>query len=245
MKIVAVGIDTYRFPVPPLGGAERDARAFAAFARRRWRAAQPEIRQLIGRAATKAAALGVIDDFGLRCGRGERILIYWSGHGGQMMRADNEPDGISECLVAHDSGAGAGFLMDWELGARLDLLVMRGALPLVIVDACHSGGMGAGKSAASISGHTGKGIGLVAGIDTPVITYGRNCPYLAACQPNETAYEIGTGFSRRGAFTGALLPAWGALPVTDAGTTWGQLMASLAISRPQTPMLVGADGVVW
>ena len=75
---------------------------------------------------------------------GDRVLIYFSGHGGQVPDDDSdEADGLDEVLVFHDArivdGKVRGVLRDDELGNLVD------AIPnddvLVLIDTDHSAGL--------------------------------------------------------------------------------------------------------
>ena len=74
-------------------------------------------------------------------GPGDRVFIYYSGHGTQVADQDNdEPgDGMDEALVMIDFGSDnpAGVLTDDEISALLADLA--GRKVTMVVDACHSG----------------------------------------------------------------------------------------------------------
>lgn len=82
---------------------------------------------------------------------GDRVVIYYSGHGGQVPDLDgDEEDGLDETLVSVDGHAdredGHNHYTDDEFGALLAQLADRDVT--VIIDACHSGTIARGENAA-------------------------------------------------------------------------------------------------
>lgn len=114
----------------------RDAAEYLGFAARNIRTLQDEN-------ATLAAFRSELQ----RLGRatyvdGDRVLIYFSGHGAQVPDdGGDETDGRDEILVLHDTRPADGglrtFLRDDEFGALLGAI--KAANVLVLVDSCHSG----------------------------------------------------------------------------------------------------------
>lgn len=114
----------------------RDAAEYLGFAARNIRTLQDED-------ATLAAFRRELQRIGkAEYGDGDRVLIYFSGHGAQVPDdGGDEADGKDEVLVLHDTRPGSSglssFLRDDEFGALL--AGVKAANVLVLVDSCHSG----------------------------------------------------------------------------------------------------------
>ena len=114
----------------------RDAAEYLGFA-------AGNIRTLQDEGATLAAFRRELQRLGAaKYGDGDRVLIYFSGHGAQVPDdGSDETDGRDEILVLHDTRPGDGglrsFLRDDEFGSRL--AGIKAANVLVLVDSCHSG----------------------------------------------------------------------------------------------------------
>ena len=114
----------------------RDAAEYLGFAAR-------NIRTLQDGDATLAAFRRELQRLGkAEYGDGDRVLIYFSGHGAQVPDdGGDEADGQDEILVMHDTRPGSSgltsFLRDDEFGALL--AGIEAANVLVLVDSCHSG----------------------------------------------------------------------------------------------------------
>ena len=102
------------------------------------------IRTLQHEGATLAAFRRELQRLGAATyGDGDRVVIYFSGHGAQVSDDGNdEADGQDEVLVLHDTRPGGNsglrnFLRDDEFGALL--AGVKATNVLVLVDSCHSG----------------------------------------------------------------------------------------------------------
>lgn len=96
---------------------------------------------LVDSQATKAAERAAISNLASRAVSGDTVLIYHSSHGGNK----SNPYGLDVYLCDYDAR-----YSDAELAA--DLLAFRGGVKLVmVVDACHSGGLFKSSSSASAS----------------------------------------------------------------------------------------------
>ena len=157
---------------------------------------------------------------------GELVYIHYSGHGGRAttiypdLKGDGQND---EGIVPMDIGDREGrYLRDVEITTLLKRMTDKGLLVTVILDSCHSGGATRGdaeirsselgtdttpRSAESLVAEreelannwrmlTEKTEARVAGLPT------REYVLLAACRPNEYAYEYAVeGQDRHGALT--------------------------------------------
>ncbi|GAW40277.1 Caspase domain protein [Brevundimonas sp. SH203] len=85
----------------------------------------------------------------------DRVLIYFSGHGGQRPAApgSQEPDGLEEVWLASDATLNAqgqpdgGFIADHEIAAAVARLRARGVDVWLVVDACYAAGVTRGREA--------------------------------------------------------------------------------------------------
>ena len=76
------------------------------------------------------------------CKEGDLCLFNYSGHGASLPNrtSHGEIDGVDECLVPYDFDWSAPhMLLDDDLGMIADKIAAKGAIPIFIIDACHSG----------------------------------------------------------------------------------------------------------
>ena len=101
------------------------------------------IRTIQDRSATLAGIERAIEDWLINGVSGsDRVLIYFSGHGGQIPDRDgDETDGADEVLVPHDVKPSGGSLANVLVDDRFNEII--GRIPageiIVFVDSCHSG----------------------------------------------------------------------------------------------------------
>lgn len=132
-----IGIGEYLAPeVPTLKGVRHDmvsARRMASAM------AIPEanIRMLRDREATGERIRSEIEGLYSRMADGDRLFIYYSGHGTRWHDAKTQQNGCTEGLMASDGLV----LTNAELGQRLTPLARRADKMLVFYDACFSGGI--------------------------------------------------------------------------------------------------------
>jgi caspase domain-containing protein len=158
---------------------------------------------------------------------GDQIYIHYSGHGARVHTCYPElkgPDGFDEALVPVDIGySESAYLRDVEVAHFLKNLIDRGLGVTAVLDACHSGWT-------NISLRTGW---------LPDV---KGCVLLAACAPDEFAYECKfEEQGQSGALTHWLLDAlyqrWPGMTYEDLfqrvlARVHGQFLL-------QTPMLLG------
>jgi hypothetical protein len=202
---------------------------------------------------------------------GSQVYIHYSGHGGRARtvypQLKGGPQGIDEGLVPVDIGQTNGqYLRDIELGKLLKDLVNKGLIVTVVLDSCHSGGATRGEAAVrglDTIDDTPRPVSNLAGTPeelaenwgglTSANTRGLNSGWLpesrdyvllAACRPNEFAYEYAFDAEtkqRRGALTYWLLDS---LQQQTSGLTYKDLHDRLngkirTQFAQQTPMLMG------
>jgi Caspase domain/Domain of unknown function (DUF4384) len=132
-----IGISEYSDPaIPTLKGIKHDM----ASARRMATAmAVPEanIRMLRDAEATAEGIRNAISALHSRVAEGDRVFVYYSGHGTRWLDTSLKQDGCVEGLMASDGKV----LTNIELGQRLAPLAQRADKMLVFYDACFSGGV--------------------------------------------------------------------------------------------------------
>ena len=134
---LVIGIGEYLDPsVPTLRGIPHDM----VSARRMAQAmAIPEanIRMLRDHEATADRIRQEISALDARTADGDRVFVYYSGHGTRWYDEALQQDGCTEGLMASDGKV----LTNVELGQRLAPLAQRADKMLVFYDACFSGGV--------------------------------------------------------------------------------------------------------
>lgn len=161
---------------------------------------------------------------------GEQVYIHYSGHGGRattvyptLKRGSGEQN--DEGIVPMDIGdtEEGRYLRDVEMTTLLKNMTDKGLIVTVILDSCHSGGATRGDAEIRSSGQTDilkrTGESLVAtreelernwleetrhqGIGVAGLPQARKYVLLAACRPNEYAYEysVNGGTDKYGALT--------------------------------------------
>jgi len=198
---------------------------------------------------------------------GEQVYIYYSGHGGrartiypELKGADQEDEGI----VPSDIGAGGRYLLDVELAMLLKRMADKELIVTLIMDSCHSGGVTRGDGAIRSGGETDKTPPNQESLVAPLEELSKNWKtltqqvdgdigwvppiknylLLAACRPNELAYEYAfDGKERHGALTYWLIQT---LATSSTALSFSKLYdrvcAQIQSKFPQQlPMLVG-DG---
>ncbi len=202
---------------------------------------------------------------------GSQVYIHYSGHGGRARtiypKLKGGPQGIDEGLVPVDIGQTNGqYLRDIELGKLLKDLVNKGLIVTVVLDSCHSGGATRGEAAVRgldtiddtprpMSNLAGTPEELAEnwrglknentrGLNSGWLPESRDYVLLAACRPNEFAYEYAFDSEtkqRSGALTYWLLDS---LRQQTSGLTYKDLHDRLngkirTQFAQQTPMLMG------
>ena len=198
---------------------------------------------------------------------GEQVYVYYSGHGGQATTIYPEVKGADqydEGIVPMDIGDGGRYLLDLELVTLLKRMTDKELIVTLIMDSCHSGGETRGDAAIRSGGGTDtkppdkKSLvaedeelianwkALTEGRDGEIawVPPAKNYLLLAACRPNEYAYEYAfDGKERHGALTYWLIQT---LATSSKGLSFRKLYdrvcAQIQSKFPQQlPMLIG-DG---
>jgi hypothetical protein len=197
--------------------------------------------------------------------KGDRVFIYYSGHGTQCIVADSDRRRFSrEAVLPKDKKRGAEYrlLFDWELNALIARIAARTSAVTVVLDCCSSAGatrgfiddgssndrfwptpdvyqLGSGESlpTAPIRG-VAAGLGAL-----------QRCQVIAACRDDERAREsVGDGALAHGELTRALVTQLMAVPTTELpdlrwGRIWRAVEAAVRQANPrQSPWLSGSFG---
>lgn len=184
----------------------------------------------------------------------DRVFIYFSGHGTQLVLEDAEGRRFPrEALLPKDKvhGLETRFLADWELNAAIGRIGARCLSATVVLDCCSSAGatrslsfdtgtvrfwptttvQRSPRAAADVTA-TARGVadGLLARVD--------NCQVIAACQADEKAKEAELDGRMMGHLSRSL---WERLQLVDAddlaalrwGEIWRQVEAAVLARNPQ------------
>ncbi len=142
-RALLIGINAYQF-LNPLNAAVNDVRLMESVARRVWGFRDAQIEVLTDAQATAANIRDALLEWIVLGTRpGDRVLIYYSGHGVCVPDLDgDEADGRDEALAAYDASAAGSLqfqnvITDDELRGVLDRLEGRDVM--VIADSCFSG----------------------------------------------------------------------------------------------------------
>lgn len=160
-RALLVGIDRYPRlgPLEQLRGARRDAEEMADLLRARFGFAPRDLQLLRDEEATRDATLRALDALVDDAGPGDLVVVFWSGHGSQLVEepgecdggAHLEPDGLHETLVPFDGhrhppyhgrekeGDEIRDVLDAEIRLRIHRLHEMGAFASLIFDTCHAG----------------------------------------------------------------------------------------------------------
>ena len=112
---------------------------------------------------TYAAVTAALADLGERARRGDRVFLFFAGHGTQQPdgRDQDEPDGFDEVFLCSDVGKAKrvrgrqvieNALTDDELYATIEKLLAVGVQVALLSDCCHSATLGRGAGASRTRG---------------------------------------------------------------------------------------------
>lgn len=145
-------IGEYQGDIPQLKGVRFDIATAHEIARRMGVPAQ-NVQALKDAELTLDGMRRALDALEARLGGSDQIFIYYSGHGGRQLV--KEQDGSERCAESLISVDGQGFT-DAELEARLQRLSRKAQKTIVLLDACHSGGVTTRKASKAQALYTAK-----------------------------------------------------------------------------------------
>lgn len=122
--------------VPALAGVPHDMGSALAIARH-LQVPTDNITMLRDKAATRDNVQQALADLARRVQPGDRVFVYWSGHGSRYF--DAAEGGCVETLVPHDLKD----ISNRQFAQWLQPLAGKAEKLMVVYDACHSGGLGA------------------------------------------------------------------------------------------------------
>lgn len=128
-------IGNYQAGIPKLEGVQHDVASARSIAHLLG-VKDENIRSLQDRELTLEGMHHAFDELDRRVAYGDKVFIYYSGHGGRQYVREPE-ERCAESLIAVN---GSGFI-DAELDARLQKLSGRAQKVIAMIDSCHSGGV--------------------------------------------------------------------------------------------------------
>ncbi len=190
---VVVGISDYQDPeIPDLRFADRDALAFSNFLRNSAGGSldNKHLKVLINEQATAAQFAVALDWLLESAHEGDRVIIYFSGHGDLEKKTLSQP-GFLLCwdAPAHVYMAGGTFALPMLEEVISTLSIQNKAKTLVITDACHSG---------ALAGHS---IGGPQATSAALARQFANETKILSCQPTEFSLEGEQWGGGRGVFS--------------------------------------------
>lgn len=130
-------IGAYQKGIPPLGGVKYDVETATQIARKMG-VMESNIRVYRDDELTMEGMKKAFDDLEKRVQPDDQVFIYYSGHGGRQLVKD--PERGERCAEAFVTVDGDGFV-DSEVETRLKRLGEKAQKLIVLIDACHSGGI--------------------------------------------------------------------------------------------------------
>jgi len=241
-----------------LGGPSNDVTMFSELLRDRFGFSRQHVVELVDANATRAGIIDALDWISAETQVGDRILFYFSGHGSQVVPDKSKPGYLLTTLVPYDSGREEGQNFDiseTELNRYLNKM-SRDRRLVVVLDTCHSGGMGENQNALpalhpvadSLPALPTRGIGLSIPAellgDRPgaQVSLLGNYTLLAACPKNEKAFEFTSSDGRcHGTFSYFLAAALAkAGPAFSYGQVFSEVSSEVKRVNPfQNPQIDG------
>ncbi|HYN22637.1 MAG TPA: caspase family protein [Thermoanaerobaculia bacterium] len=144
---LVIGIDQYPLfpPQSQLDGCVRDATEVARVLAERFGFPRRQMTVLLNEQATQEAIQGAMTELAGKVGKGDAVVIHYSGHGSQRPApAENrdEPDRLEETLVPHDSGRNGHPNRDIpgaQIHTWLREVMEKTPYVTLLLDCCHSG----------------------------------------------------------------------------------------------------------
>lgn len=251
LQALCIGINDYPGTDSDLAGCVNDALDWAATLKARGFA----VNTLLDAKATKAAMVAAIKGLIGGAGKGDSLVITYSGHGTWVPDASgDEVDGRDEALCPHDIGSGQ-VLLDDEIH-ELFRLRPAGVRIVLISDSCHSGSVTRGDESDLDAGLPRARFlapavwmkALPAGLAgrPPVLRNGLTRAggdlLLAGC--TDTEYSWDTSFNGRpnGAFTFYAQKTLRSLPGDASYEDWHAAIRNYLPSTrlPQNPQILGS-----
>lgn len=137
MHAMIMSIGAYHEGIPQLGGVKFDSETARQIAHRMG-VPESNIRVYRDEELTLEGMKKAFDDLEERVQQDDQVFIYYSGHGGrQLVKEADRGERCAESLITVDGNS----FIDSELEARLKRLSQKAQKLIVLLDACHSGGV--------------------------------------------------------------------------------------------------------
>ena len=195
-----VGIDTCPKLNHALLGPRHDIARFSRLLQERFDFPSEHIIPLVNRDAKRADIFNALDSISDETQAKDLILFYFSGNGSQVIPDKTNPDRRVATLVPYDSGREDG--QNFDIGEpelnRYWRKISKDRRLVVIIDACHSGGMGENQNALPPlhPEDSVRGLGPLIPANPPdgdsfgaELSLADNYTILSACRKSETAHE--------------------------------------------------------
>ncbi len=137
IHVLIMAIGAYKNGVTPLNGVQFDVETATQIAKKMG-AMDNNIRVYRDDQLTLNGMRKAFDELDARVHQDDQVLIYYSGHGGRQKF--NDPTLGERCAAAFITVDGDGF-MDAEVKEKLKHLSEKAQKLIVMIDACHSGGI--------------------------------------------------------------------------------------------------------
>ena len=130
-------IGDYPSPVSKLPGVSKDAETASKIAQRM--GIPPErIKTLKDSQLTLEGMRTALDELESKLSGNDQVFVYYSGHGGrQLVKEDSGEERCAESLITYDTYG----MPDNEMESRLRRIAGKSQKTIVLLDACHSGGV--------------------------------------------------------------------------------------------------------
>ena len=260
-----IGINEYPHlsPFEQLEGCVNDARLVAGLLRERFGFPDDHVTVLTDAEATQKGILGAMDALADRIGENDIVVFGYAGHGSQMTdREGDEPDGLDETLVPHDSGRDPHpnrDITDDQIHAWLQKVAEKTPYTTLLIDCCHSGTITREVGGARVrslrpdlrpvsqlppsdaGGATTRSAGGPEG-ESGWLPKSERYVLIAGCRDDEVAREYTEGDQTHGALTFFLSQALAsAQPGTTYRDVYEQIRGSVtAYAAKQHPQMEGA-----
>ncbi len=259
-KAFLVGINKYPYASSSvqLFGCLNDVRMLKNILIKNYGFTEKEIKILVDENATRQNIISTFENWLIDGTRnGDLVIFYYSGHGSQVQDFNgDEADGKDEVFCPYDTVpvGGKNIITDDEMGVILRKL--KGRDVVVIIDACHSGGLirGVGNKIMALEETPARHVRYlpITGYEPTVQCRDIPCQddipsgliFICACREDEPALEINDAEGWIGGFTNSLLQESKNVKITyrELFERTRKHMKAPPLSLPQTPQLIPLSG---
>lgn len=260
---LCIGVNAYPLlgKFQQLQGCVNDAKTVADLLQRRFGFPKKHVHLLLDEEATQQGIRNALGHLAGAVTTDDLVVVYFAGHGSQMTdREGDEPDGLDETIMPHDSGRRDHpnrDITDDEIHAWLQAVTAKTSYVTMLFDCCHSGTITRdpfGEQARYVEADTRPVEELpVSPIEGPVtrgldrgpsgwLPMGDKFVLIAGCRDEELSYEYTQGEIPHGALTYFMTRE---LATSPSAMTYRQLFARVApqvtaLNGRQHPQMEGA-----